>query len=83
MRDERGTLGGFDNTAAKLRYCRWGESDVTLAESSALEANATAEISCSAANIEARVSDFAGAPLGTIYKYLYYLYIDTSYPFVL
>ena len=57
MWDERATLAGFDNTAAKLRYCRWGGADVTVAATPGVGANASAEITCSAAD---KGGDFAG-----------------------
>jgi hypothetical protein len=57
MRDERGTLDDFDNTAQKLRYCRWGESGVTVAQTPGETVNASAEITCSSAS---KGPDFAG-----------------------
>ena len=56
--DWRGTLSGFDNTAERLRYCRWGEgADVTVAEPPADGTNASTTLACASA---AKGRDFAG-----------------------
>ena len=59
--DHRGFLLNFEHTAARLRYCRWGETGVTLAVSTYEEeqagVNVTAVMTCYSAD---KGPDFAG-----------------------
>ena len=57
--DWRGTLTGFAHTTAKLRYCRWGLQDTTVAEvvDESSSYNASTTIVCSSAP---KGLDFAG-----------------------
>ena len=55
MYDHRGGLRAFDHTGRALRYCRWGDEGVTLAddtlEAEAQGVNTSALLSCDAKRV--------------------------------